>query len=61
MSCRPTVPPATRSYVVRRLDSVDVEMTLLKKARGSDCLDKVGWEEGCTAHTPYNEPLDCSS
>lgn len=41
MSCRPTVPQATRSYVVRRLDDADQELTLLKKARGYDCLDKV--------------------
>ena len=41
MSCRPTVPQATRTFVVRRLDDADHELTLLKKARGYECMDKV--------------------
>lgn len=33
--------PPTKSYVVRRLDSTEQEVTLLKKATGAECLDKV--------------------
>jgi len=33
--------PSTRAYVVRRLDSVEQEVVLLKKALGSECLDRV--------------------
>ena len=33
--------PPTKSYHVRRLDSTDQEVTLLKKATGGECLDKV--------------------
>lgn len=48
MSCRPVIMPPTKSYVVRRLDSSELEVTLLKKATGAECLDKVsvclaGW------------------
>lgn len=50
MSCRPTVPQATRSYVVRRLDDADQELTLLKKARGYDLLDKVSEILQCFHH-----------
>lgn len=42
MSCRPAIMPPTKSYGVRRLDSTEQEVTLLKKATGSECLDKVG-------------------
>ncbi len=42
MSCRPAVMPTTKSYIVRRLDSTEQEVSLLKKATGSECLDKVG-------------------
>ena len=41
MSCRPVIMPPTKSYVVRRLDSSELEVTLLKKATGAECLDKV--------------------
>ena len=41
MSCRPAVMPQTKSYLVRRLDGVEQEVTLLRKATGADCLDKV--------------------
>lgn len=41
MSCRPAIMPPTKSYGVRRLDSTEQEVTLLKKATGSECLDKV--------------------
>ena len=43
MSCRPvqTVPQSTRTYIVRRLDDADHKLTLQKKARGQECLDKV--------------------
>ena len=42
MSCRPAVAQSTaRSYVVRRLDDADHKLTLQKKARGQECLDKV--------------------
>ena len=40
-SCRPGVMPSTKTYVVRRLDSTEQEVTLLKKATGGDCLDRV--------------------
>lgn len=53
MSCRPTVPQATRSYVVRRLDDADQELTLLKKARGYDLLDKVSEILQCLHHCRY--------
>ena len=33
--------PSTKTYVVRRLDSTEQEVTLLKKATGGDCLDRV--------------------
>ena len=33
--------PPTKSYSIRRLDSTEQDVTLLKKATGSDCLDKV--------------------
>lgn len=41
VSCRPAVMPATKTYVVRRLDNTEQEVTLLKKGTGSDCLDRV--------------------
>lgn len=41
VSCRPGVMPATKSYLVRRLDSAELEITLLKKATGQECLDRV--------------------
>lgn len=42
MSCRPAVGmPNTRQYIVRRLDSQEQEVNLLKKATGGECLDKV--------------------
>lgn len=44
MSCHSNVPSnmsTNRSYIVRRLDGVDQEYTLDKKANGSDLLDKV--------------------
>lgn len=52
MSCRPAIMPPTKSYSVRRLDSTEQDVTLLKKATGSDCLDKVSsvcvyGREGC--------------
>ena len=44
MSCRPVqaVPQSSvRSYVIRRLDDADHRLSLQKKARGHECLDKV--------------------
>ena len=41
MSCRPAVVPPSKSYLVRRLDGVEQEVTLFKKATGGECLDKV--------------------
>ena len=40
-SCRPGLVPTTKSYVVRRLDSVEQDIILLKKAVGADCLARV--------------------
>ena len=48
MSCRPAVITATKTYVVRRLDSVEQEVTVLKKATGSEILDRVSRREGGT-------------
>jgi len=53
MSCRPAVMPQTKSYLVRRLDGVEQEVTLLRKATGVDCLDKVSAWVGCSSF------LDC--
>ena len=33
--------PVTKKYIIRRLDSVEQEVTLLKKATGVECLDRV--------------------
>ena len=41
VSCRPAVMPATKTYIVRRLDNTEQDVTLLKKGTGSDCLDRV--------------------
>ena len=52
MSCRPVqgVPQvAIRSYIVRRLDDADHRLTLPKKARGQECLDKVSFVFSCSA------------
>ena len=42
MSCRPAIMPPTKTYQVRRLDSTEQDVTLLKKATGGESLDKVG-------------------
>lgn len=41
MTCRPTVSIPAKTCIVRRLDSLDQEVVLSKKAIGSECLDKV--------------------
>ncbi|KAL5466792.1 hypothetical protein EMCRGX_G030941 [Ephydatia muelleri] len=41
MTCRPTVNIPAKTCIVRRLDSLDQEVVLSKKAIGSECLDKV--------------------
>ena len=46
MSCRPAIMPPTKTYQVRRLDSTEQDVTLLKKATGGECLDKVGEKLG---------------
>ncbi len=46
VTCRPGVMPATKTYLVRRLDSVEQEVTLLKKATGQECLERVSLRAG---------------
>lgn len=45
--CQPVTRAPTKHYVVRYLDSSELEVTLSKKATGVECLDKVrGWVTG---------------
>ena len=50
--------PPTKAYAVRRLDSVEQEVVLLKKGTGAECLDKVRSERGLRACVHASLTLD---